>query len=70
MPVTGRLPLDGEESALVALHFDDELGWGAVAEALGLSESTVKRRAAGVREKLRRELLARGVGEAPAAGGR
>ena len=63
---TARGVLDGEESAIVALHFDDELAWGTVAETLGISESTVKRRAAVVREKLRRELLARGVGEAPA----
>jgi RNA polymerase sigma factor (sigma-70 family) len=67
---TARGALDGEESAIVALHFDDELAWGAVAQTLGISESTVKRRAAVVREKLRRELLARGVGEAPAVEGR
>ena len=67
---TARGALDGEESALVTLHFDDELGWGAVAETLGVSESTVKRRAAVVREKLRRELLVRGVGKAPALEGR
>jgi DNA-directed RNA polymerase specialized sigma24 family protein len=30
-----------------------------------VSESTVKRRAADVREKLRRELMARGIEEAP-----
>ena len=65
-----RGTLDGEESAVVALHFDDELAWAAVAEALGISESTVKRRAADVRDKLRAELSARGVSEAPAVEGR
>ena len=51
----------------MALHSDDELAWGKVAEALGVSESTVKRRAAEVREKLRRDLQARGVAETPSA---
>jgi RNA polymerase sigma factor (sigma-70 family) len=60
-----RGALDGDESAVVALHFDDALPWGAVAETLGFSESTAKRLAAVVREKLRRELLERGVDEAP-----
>jgi RNA polymerase sigma factor (sigma-70 family) len=62
-----RGALDREESAIVALHFDGDLAWGKVAEALEISESTVKRRAAVVREKLRRELVARGVDEVPAA---
>ena len=67
---TARGALDGEDSAILALHFDGELAWGAVAETLGISESTVKRRAAVIREKLRRELSVRGVGEAPAVEGR
>jgi RNA polymerase sigma factor (sigma-70 family) len=62
-----RGALEGEEAAIVALHFDADLGWGKVAEALGISESTVKRRAAVVREKLRRDMMARGVVEPPAA---
>lgn len=61
-----RGALEEEGAQIVALHFDDELAWGKVAEALGISESTVKRRAAEVREKLRLDLVARGVGAAPA----
>ncbi|MEO5729379.1 MAG: sigma-70 family RNA polymerase sigma factor [Byssovorax sp.] len=63
---SARGALEGEEAEIVALRFDADLAWAQVAETLGLSESTVKRRAAVVREKLRRELLARGVGEHPA----
>ena len=62
-----RGALDDEGSAIVALHFDDDLAWDAVADALGISKSTVKRRAAAVRETLRQDLIARGVGEAPAS---
>jgi RNA polymerase sigma factor (sigma-70 family) len=62
-----RGALDEEGAEIVALHFDGDLAWGKVAEALQISESTVKRRAAVVREKLRRELVARGVDEAPTA---
>jgi DNA-directed RNA polymerase specialized sigma24 family protein len=67
---SARGALEGEEAAIVALHFDADLAWGKVAEALGISESTVKRRAAVVREKLRRDMMARGVVEPPAAHGR
>ena len=49
----------------MALHFDDELPWGAVAATLGFSVSTVKRRATEAREKLRKELVAHGVDASP-----
>jgi len=65
-----RRALEGEEATIVVLHFDEELAWGKVAEALGISESTVKRRAGVVREKLRQEMAARGVMESPSAEGR
>jgi RNA polymerase sigma factor (sigma-70 family) len=65
-----RALLDPEENAIVEMRFWDDLPWGQVADALGTSESTVKRRAAAAQAKLKHDLMARGVHEAPAVEGR
>jgi len=65
-----RASLDPEEAAVVELHFWNDLPWSKVAAALGTSESTVKRRAAAAQGKLKHDLMARGVHEAPAVEGR
>lgn len=67
---SARASLDPEEAAVIEMHFWDDLPWNKVADALGTSESTVKRRAAAARAKLKHELMARGVHEAPAVEGR
>lgn len=65
-----RAALDPEEAAIVEMHFWDELPWRRVADALGTSESTVKRRAAAAQAKLKHDLMAQGVHEAPTVEGR
>lgn len=67
---SARATLDAEEAAVIEMHFWNDLPWNKVADALGTSESTVKRRAAMARAKLKHELMARGVHEAPAVEGR
>ncbi len=67
---SARASLDAEEAAVIEMHFWNDLPWNKVADALGTSESTVKRRAATARAKLKHELMARGIHEAPAVEGR
>ncbi len=67
---SARAALDPEENAIVEMRFWDDLPWSKVASALGTSESTVKRRAAAAQAKLKHDLIARGVHEAPAIEGR
>jgi predicted DNA-binding protein (UPF0251 family) len=67
---SARAGLDPDEAAVVELHFWNDLPWSKVAAALGASESTVKRRAASAQSKLKHDLMAHGVHEAPAVEGR
>ena len=67
---SARATLEAEEAAVIEMHFWNDLPWNKVADALGKSEATVKRRAAMARAKLKHELMARGVHEAPAVEGR
>jgi RNA polymerase sigma factor (sigma-70 family) len=67
---SARASLDAEEAAVIEMHFWNDLPWNKVADALGTSESTVKRRAAAARAKLKHELMARGIDEAPVVEGR
>jgi RNA polymerase sigma factor (sigma-70 family) len=67
---SARVSLDAEEAAVIEMHFWNELPWNKVADALGKSEATVKRRAATARAKLKHELIARGIHNAPAVEGR
>jgi RNA polymerase sigma-B factor len=48
--------LDPEEAAIVGLHYGDGATWEQAAQAVGLSESTVKRRVAEIERKLGRRL--------------
>jgi len=48
--------LDPEEARIVALHYGEGATWEQAAEAVGLSESTVKRRVADIQRKLARRL--------------
>jgi DNA-directed RNA polymerase specialized sigma24 family protein len=57
--------LASDEWELLERYYIRCSSWPVVAEALGIGERQVMRRAEEVREKLKRELLARGVRSAP-----